>query len=41
MRKTKMFVLASAAAMAASTLSVPATENVTAAEGKNGRISDY
>ena len=30
MRKTKMFVLASAAAMAASTLSVPATENVTA-----------
>ena len=32
MRKTKMFVLASAAAMAASTLSVPATENVTAAK---------
>lgn len=29
MRKTKMFVLASAAAMAAATLSVPATENVT------------
>ena len=32
MRKTKMFVLASGAAMAASTLSVPATENVTAAK---------
>lgn len=32
MRKTKMFVLASAAAMAAATLSVPATENVTAAK---------
>ena len=32
MRKTKMFVLASTAAMAASTLSVPATENVTAAK---------
>ena len=30
MRKTKMFVLASVAAMAAATLSVPATENVTA-----------
>lgn len=30
MRKTKMFVLASAAAMVAATLSVPATENVTA-----------
>ena len=32
MRKTKMFVLASAAAMVAATLSVPATENVTVAK---------